>query len=466
MNNGFIDELRKKYSSYRENLLVDRRFTHSDITNLIKKLKENSSFHISLLGHSIEGREINLIQIGNGKTKILLWSQMHGDEATATSAFFDLFNFFNKRDELDDLRKLLDEKLTLYFVPMLNPDGAEKIIRFNALGIDLNRDAISLQAPESKILNNLVHDIQPQFAFNMHDQDFRWSVGSNSKVAAVSFLAPVYDDDKSTNETRNKAITLISNLTNSFRTLLDGRITRYSDDYEPRSFGDYISAQNISTILIEAGRWKNDTEKQFLREINFLILLHSFFLIANNKIENDDKTYYEIPYNGKFLYDVIFRNVTIVKNDLSFKVDIAINREEKYYGVERTPYYTSIVEAIGDLSTLYGLSEQNCDGYEHKQGRLFEASINSEEMLKSQLLNLINDNYLFVKMENYNQDKPYLNYPINVLISSDSVDNELSIGGKANFILEKAGADKLIVINGFLSCKESILNNAINGLVY
>ena len=42
--------------------------------------------------------------------------------------------------------------LTLHFVPMLNPDGAERFQRRNAQGIDINRDALRLQTPEGRAL--------------------------------------------------------------------------------------------------------------------------------------------------------------------------------------------------------------------------------------------------------------------------------------------------------------------------
>ena len=40
--------------------------------------------------------------------------------------------------------------LTLYVVPMLNPDGAERFQRRNAQSIDINRDALRLQTPEGQ----------------------------------------------------------------------------------------------------------------------------------------------------------------------------------------------------------------------------------------------------------------------------------------------------------------------------
>src|SRR5690606_1857738 len=41
-------------------------------------------------GESVEGRAIHHLTLGHGPLGVLLWSQMHGDEPTATSALIDL----------------------------------------------------------------------------------------------------------------------------------------------------------------------------------------------------------------------------------------------------------------------------------------------------------------------------------------------------------------------------------------
>ena len=76
---------------------------------------------------------------------------------------------------------------------MLNPDGAEAVKRFNAQGIDINRDARRLSTPEGRALRKAVETIKPEFGFNLHNQHARTSVGRPPKPAAVSVLAPAPD---------------------------------------------------------------------------------------------------------------------------------------------------------------------------------------------------------------------------------------------------------------------------------
>ena len=85
-------DLYHSYESFKEKSLKNRRFKHSDIVPLIEQLKNKNIFKLDKVGKSIEGRDIYLISRGTGKTKVFLWSQMHGDEPTATTALFDIFN--------------------------------------------------------------------------------------------------------------------------------------------------------------------------------------------------------------------------------------------------------------------------------------------------------------------------------------------------------------------------------------
>ncbi|NIQ56614.1 MAG: peptidase M14, partial [Gemmatimonadetes bacterium] len=41
----------------------------------------------------MEGRPIYAVRFGHGPMRVLLWSQMHGDEPTATMAIADIFTF-------------------------------------------------------------------------------------------------------------------------------------------------------------------------------------------------------------------------------------------------------------------------------------------------------------------------------------------------------------------------------------
>src|SRR5690606_40463517 len=96
------------------------------IEPLILKRQDGDVFEVKQLGISVLKKPIYQLRYGNGPKRVMLWSQMHGNEPTATMALMDLFNFFEASgDGLDSIRNLLKRETKLYFIPMLNPDAAD-----------------------------------------------------------------------------------------------------------------------------------------------------------------------------------------------------------------------------------------------------------------------------------------------------------------------------------------------------
>ncbi|MCX8009770.1 MAG: M14 family zinc carboxypeptidase, partial [Ignavibacteria bacterium] len=176
----FSTKVFKSYSAFKVNQIVDKRFDVDNYFKCIDSLIRFNPNRISKeeIGRSFKNKKIFLFKIGQGKKRVLLWSQMHGDESTASLALLDVFNFFiqDKVEYKSEIQKILSE-CTLYFIPILNPDGTKKFERRNAQEIDINRDALALQTPEAKLLKLIRDKIKPDFAFNLHDQTALNSVG-------------------------------------------------------------------------------------------------------------------------------------------------------------------------------------------------------------------------------------------------------------------------------------------------
>ncbi len=348
------------YDNYKELALTKRRFKHSDILPLIRQF----SFEKSIIGESFEGREIFKINLGQGKRRILLWSQMHGNEATATMAIFDILNFLtSQEDYFQDFRKEILENMELHFVPMLNPDGAERFVRRTAQGIDMNRDALALQCPESKLLKGLVVDLQPEFSFNLHDQNIRYSAGNSSEQATISFLATAYNQETEWNEVRTKSRQVISAMNETLKEFIPKNIGRFSDEFEPRALGDNIQKWGSSLILIESGGYKDDTEKQFIRKLNFVTILSAFEAILNNSYHNFTlEDYLQIHQNQKCLFDLKIVNAKIKSGETTFEVDLGINLEENNNWSASDFSYKSVIEDMGDLSVFWGIQTLDAKG--------------------------------------------------------------------------------------------------------
>lgn len=350
------------YELYKDSTITHRRFKHKDIVPIIQALP----YAYEVAGKSFEGRDIYRVTVGRGNTHILLWSQMHGDEPTATMALMDMFKFFQaKNDEFDELRESILSNCTLHIIPMLNPDGAERYQRRTATEIDMNRDALRLQTVEGRLLKSLQQSIKPAFAFNLHDQGTRTSAGRSPKQATISYLATAYDVKSNWNPVRTKAMQVICSMNNILQEFIPGHIAKYSDEHEPRAFGDNIQKWGSSLILIESGGYPNDKEKQFIRKLNFVSILSGLQSISINEyLKYNRADYLSLPTNDVALFDILLRNVTFNENGKKVVKDIGINLLERNIDNATSFIVESRIDDIGDLSTSWGLNEIDATGAE------------------------------------------------------------------------------------------------------
>ncbi len=359
-SSAFLETLSNFYDRSKISGISRRHFKHAEMMEILHSLTSQhpSLFTLEQIGTSVEGRSINLIRLGGGRPKILVWSQMHGDEATATRALLDMLNMIGSNLRQSFTKTILD-KVTLLLVPMLNPDGAERFQRRNARGIDINRDASAIQTPEAAILKAMRDELSPDFGFNLHDQDPRSAVGQTDRIAAMSLLAPAYDEAKSTNGVRKRAMHLAAFFAEVVSHFASGHVSRYADEYDPRAFGDRMQQWGTSTILVESGGWLdpltglNDLEKEYIRKLNAIGLLASCCAIATGDFEKTDVAVYEsLLENNKNVFDILIKNALFHSEGSSspIEIDVGINTEYQRDGKSEGWKTIAQVVDLGDLT--------------------------------------------------------------------------------------------------------------------
>lgn len=444
-------ELDEAYSSYKESTLTKRRFKHTSVIDLINKHQGAQVLQVQQVGESVQKRAIYELAYGHGEKKVMLWSQMHGDEPTATMALFDLFNFLEgKNDKFDAVRSVLKSKLEVHFIPMLNPDGAEVYTRRNAQNIDLNRDARETATPEGKLLRKRAELIKPQFGFNLHDQNIYYNVPGTKTPATISLLAPAYNWGREINEVRGDAMKIIAGMDQLLQTYIPGAVAKYDDEHSPRAFGDSFQKWGASTILIESGAFAGDPEKQEIRKLNFIIILNALLQIAQDDYQQFSvEAYQKIPFNASQLHDVLLRDVATVSQGLPLNVDIAIRRNEITSGED---YYTKgYIEDIGDLHDFYGFDDFDLRGFELVEAKVYDKVFDRiTDLEKVNIKELLNQGYAAIKIA-ASEPNVLHNFPINVLFKGElKTFSSLSLGKEANFFLKKNEKIQYAVINGYL----------------
>lgn len=448
---NFTGELYHSYGSFLERSIVAKRFLPEDYMKLMEQHVQNGLLSKEKLGSSISGRELNLYRWGKGETRVFLWSQMHGDESTASLALLDICNFLADTGSFNNEKQVMRDAVTLYILPLVNPDGADAFTRRNSIHIDLNRDAVRLTTPEAKILMDTYLRLKPHYAFNLHDQQPRYSAGNSPNVAAISFLAPAPDVEKSITPNRLQAMKVISCMTEVLNKVVPGHVAQYDDTFEPRAFGDNFQKLGAATILIESGGWPGDPEKQFIRKLNFLIMLEAFNRIAAGGVELLSAALYdELPFNDTRLYDVIFRNCTYLVEGQSFTVDVAVNRYESVQPDGKIAGYSE-VEEIGDLSVFYGLEEYDLTGYEVTTGSVPERQYSPSELTPELIEGLYKQGVHTVRTNAKKLGGNFSKFGVNLLLNTGrELPDRLMLNRNASFVVRKESKPIYLVVNGYL----------------
>lgn len=195
------------------------------------QLKEFNS--VNSLGKTIMNNDIFCIKIGTGKIPVLLTAAYHGLEYLTA---FALLGFLKKYNEYTEFHN----KLTVYAVPMVNPDGIDiaingidpksiihrilinrlgimdftRLWQSNALGVDINhnfdaewdkiKDTVSYskfggEYPcseiETRIIIKLMENINPELFLAFHSQgkeiyyDFNGMENKDAKTEAEKIAA-------------------------------------------------------------------------------------------------------------------------------------------------------------------------------------------------------------------------------------------------------------------------------------
>jgi protein MpaA len=127
-----------------------------------------------VLGYSVMHKPIELYTVGYGPQKVLILSAIHGNEPAGIPLTYRLIERLKTFPHLQS-------GYTVMIIPVVNPDGVALGTRFNASGVDLNRNfpadnrinslsfgLDSLTEPESRILHDLITSRRPARIVSIH----------------------------------------------------------------------------------------------------------------------------------------------------------------------------------------------------------------------------------------------------------------------------------------------------------
>lgn len=141
----------------------------------------------SLLGHSAQGREIEMVRMAGEATgqreTVVLIGRQHPPEVTGA---FAMFAFVETLAEDSALAQAYRARFETLIVPLLNPDGVVNgHWRHNTGGVDLNRDWGPFTQPETRLMQGLLDTVEADPA-----RDLRVLIDFHSTNRDVFYTIP------------------------------------------------------------------------------------------------------------------------------------------------------------------------------------------------------------------------------------------------------------------------------------
>jgi hypothetical protein len=218
----------------------------------------------------------------------------------------------------------------------------------------MNRDSQALTQPESILLRQTFEKFKPDYCYNLHDQRTIFGVGDEiPKPATVSFLAPSYNEAREINEVRAKAIEVIVAMNAVLQGYIPNQVGRFDDSFNINCIGDTFQSLNVPTILIEAGHFQEDYDREITRKYIFIALISGLkYIYENDIVINKIQDYLNIPHNKICFYDFIYKNIKINYDNNKFITNFAIQYKEEL--IDNQLLFNAYITDIGDLKGFFG----------------------------------------------------------------------------------------------------------------
>jgi len=128
---------------------------------------------VEVLGQTVDGRDLELITVGDGPLALWLIARQHPGESMAE---WWMEGFLGRLLDHDDaLARLLLSRATFYVVPNMNPDGSSRgHLRNNAAGANLNREwhePTMARSPEVKLVRDRMDATGVDFCLDVHGDE-------------------------------------------------------------------------------------------------------------------------------------------------------------------------------------------------------------------------------------------------------------------------------------------------------
>ncbi|BBC70911.1 conserved hypothetical protein [Altererythrobacter sp. B11] len=141
--------------------------------DLVSEAAASEGVSYRCLGHSVDGRPIDCLELGEGDMPVWLYARQHPGESMAEWWMEGALEALC--DPADPVARILRSRCRLHIVPNCNPDGSFRgHLRTNARGVNLNREwdnPTEEDSPEVLAIRNAMDATGVRFAMDVHGDE-------------------------------------------------------------------------------------------------------------------------------------------------------------------------------------------------------------------------------------------------------------------------------------------------------
>ena len=191
-----------------ETIKNERLHSYEEMVKVLEKADSQSeAMELETYGESVKGRDLYLAKFVSDEDNptVLFLTQQHGNETLTTEGALKLIQ--NLTSNGKKTQEILDN-VNVLIAPRLNVDGAEGDVnfslddyvsgthtRYNANGVDLNRDHVDREQPETKAFHeNVLQKYSPDYMIDLHHQGTQTTLGDSDELVSGSILYPTTEN--------------------------------------------------------------------------------------------------------------------------------------------------------------------------------------------------------------------------------------------------------------------------------
>ena len=247
-----------------ETIKNERLHNYEEMVSMLQHLDQKSdALSLEVYGQSVKGRDLYLAKFGHNEENptVLYLTQQHGNEALTTEGALQFIKHLTSNSK--EVKEML-ENVNILVAPRLNVDGAEGDVnfslddyvagthtRYNANEVDLNRDHVDRNQPETKALHeNVLQKYKPDYMIDLHHQGAETTLGDTDELVSGSILYPTNENVDP--EVVEKSKQLGAVLYNTVEARGFGTLSKYIGGSAPTISRNGLAVEyGIATLLFE-----------------------------------------------------------------------------------------------------------------------------------------------------------------------------------------------------------------------